>query len=58
MQENLCIHGNFLPVLSYAFCFTIFTCVFMPFTDSSDPNAPTLVSGIFVEAGLDTKQLR
>ena len=46
------IHWNALPALSYVFYFIIFLCVFVIFTCFSNIHAPTLVSAIFVEAGL------
>ena len=49
---NFNIHWNSLLVLSYVLCFIIFTCIFVPYTNFSNYHAPTLVSGIFVETGL------
>ena len=48
---DISIHWNSLPVLFYVLSY-YFTHIFVPFTNSSNPHAPTLVSDIFVEAGL------
>lgn len=48
---NFSIHWNTLPTLFYSFCFIIFHASSYALLIFLNPHAPSLVSGVFVEAG-------